>query len=103
MDHEVNEVHPQCQTASLENKPVHVGDKQVNVLNFWCRWYFVELSWHRDDGARMYVDLQEVDSAADPTDADRPRGGDSHMYIGRANTAMRREKYADAKVRRQNK
>ena len=59
----------------------------------------MELSWHPDDGARMYVDLQEVDSAASYTSMEQSRAGDSHMYIGRANTDMRREKYAAAKVK----
>ena len=60
-------------------------------------WYFIEFSWNPTDGARMYVNLHQV--AHDQTyEMQRARGGTSRFYIGRANTAMTNEKYAQAYI-----
>ena len=51
------------------------------------RWYFVEVSWHPDEGLRVWVDLNLVASTQDSSDQlflGTARG--QNLYIGRANT-----------------
>ena len=59
------------------------------------RWYFVELTWDPDSGIRLFVDQQEVARSSEKT-ASEAREGSSQLYIGRANTEMARERYANA-------
>ena len=63
------------------------------------RWYFLELSWHPDNGIEMFVDQESVARNAvlrkkNPDESTR----DSNVYIGRANTYMRNERYAAATI-----
>ena len=59
------------------------------------RWYFVELAWDPANGIRLFVDQQEVAKSTEKR-AKEPREGTSQLYIGRANTQMVRERYANA-------
>lgn len=61
------------------------------------RWYYLEVSWHPEEGLRMFVDLDEVAHSSDSSLRD-PEEGNTNVYIGRANTDMRREKYAAAAI-----
>jgi len=61
------------------------------------RWYFLELSWDRRNGLKMYVDLDLVDSDSSPVirvqqqvDADR-----AHAYVGADTT---RSNYGSATI-----
>jgi len=48
------------------------------------RWYFVELTWHRRRGLKMYVDLELIDSDSSAVAQQRkqvPVDGD-HAYLG---------------------
>ena len=58
------------------------------------RWYFLELSWHPEEGLSMYADLERV-AYQQRYDVQEPIERDSNkFFLGRANTAMRTEKYA---------
>ena len=51
------------------------------------RWHFIEVSWHPDDGLRMWVDLDLV--AYEQSSSDQLYSGSSrgqNLYIGRASS-----------------
>ena len=60
-------------------------------------WYFLEISWETERGLKMFVDMKEVASESRYTPGE-PKDGTSDLYIGRANTEMRNEKYLAASV-----
>ncbi|CAH1790210.1 unnamed protein product [Owenia fusiformis] len=57
------------------------------------KWYYLEVSWENNFGLSIRVDFEEVASSGDFNIVDIS-SSDSNMYIGRANGAMRRERYA---------
>ncbi len=69
----------------------------VSPAHYSFRWYFIETSWSPESGAELLIDQQSVDRNQRP-ETIQPSEGDAHFLIGRANTDMRRERYADAKV-----
>ena len=74
-----------------KNWKVEWGDFERN------KWYFIEVSWNPEDGARMYVNLNQVAHTLNYQMA-HPGGGTSKFYIGRANTLMVDEAYAQAYI-----
>lgn len=61
------------------------------------QWYFLEVSWEPIRGIKMYLDMKEVASES-RYDGMEPEEGSSVLYIGRANTNMRNERYASATI-----
>lgn len=59
-------------------------------------WHQVDLSWHPVDGLAMYVDSRRVGQQAVGRDYDGQYDDANHFYVGRANTDMIRERYANA-------
>lgn len=60
-------------------------------------WHQVDVSWHPVDGLVMYVNSQQVDRQTVGLSYDgQYDDGTKHFYIGRANTDMIRERYANA-------
>ena len=61
-------------------------------------WYFVEVTWKRDSGLKLYIN-QELRSAQPESTYEQRRASDSNnFYIGRANSAMLAERYAAAVI-----
>lgn len=59
-------------------------------------WHQVELSWHPIDGLVMYVNSERVDQQTTALQNYAEYVIDKRFYLGRANTDMRYEYYADA-------
>ena len=51
------------------------------------KWYFIEVSWHHDNGVKVWVDLELVASQQNSMDQVYTRSPRGHnLYIGRSNT-----------------
>jgi hypothetical protein len=62
-------------------------------------WYFLELSWDPLGGLKMFANLKLV--ASDTRARIKDLAGsssDGRMYLGRANTGMRNERYGSATI-----
>lgn len=53
-------------------------------------WYFVEVSWHPNDGISLYVNLQRYGYQPNPTYRPQETRPTAHMYMGRDDPEGRR-------------
>ncbi|KAL3854429.1 hypothetical protein ACJMK2_013699, partial [Sinanodonta woodiana] len=77
---------------------VQSGDRQyqtsVNGVE-QGRWYFVEVTWARNDGLSIYLDLELKAFQSVSTHVQKDDRTYDNFYIGRANTPMISERYAN--------
>lgn len=61
-------------------------------------WNLIEVSWDAVEGLTMYMNRQKVASQRTPVPNTDDYDSERHLYVGRANTNMRTEKYLDGVV-----
>lgn len=61
-------------------------------------WYFIEFTWDSPKGLKMYVNLELVDEEKEYSIRDPQSGNGGTLYLGRANTEMRSERYPNVAI-----
>ena len=54
------------------------------------KWYYVEMTWHPENGLQMFVDLAEVARVVAPRMKEPDKEGSKNLYVGRGNGRMER-------------
>lgn len=61
-------------------------------------WYFIEFTWEKKEGLKMFVNLEKVADVKSYTVRSPKSGNGGLLFIGRANTNMRVERYPNVAV-----
>ena len=62
------------------------------------RWYFVEVTWSRRSGLRIYINQELTSEQLQSTHVQSRSSFSNNFYIGRANSAMVSDKYGAATI-----